>query len=173
MKWLTTRWMDWNLVWKGHKTPLREVVLWLYELYLAARITIRLREKVFQRDTQLVGAGGQRWRAIISSYEPRETALRISSPWLYRKPPLYHLSFIKPTLCNCINPQWGPTSKTEPCYLRLIPKDVHTPSCNQAKTTKKMKSCFILDRSYGFWKVDSWVEKWLKWCFIEENINCW
>lgn len=85
--------------------------LLLYELYLAGRVTIGACEKVFQRDTQLVGAGGQRWRAIISSYEPRETAPRISSPWLYRKPPLYHLSFIKPTLCSCLSPQWGPTSK--------------------------------------------------------------
>lgn len=31
-----------------------------YELYLVARITITACEKVFQRDTQLVGAGGQR-----------------------------------------------------------------------------------------------------------------
>ena len=72
----------------------------LCELYLAGRTTIGACEKVFQRNTQLVGAGGQRWRAIISSYEPREAALRISSPWLHRKPPLHHLSFIKPTLCN-------------------------------------------------------------------------
>lgn len=46
-------------------------------------------------ETQLVGAGGQRQRAIISSYEPPETALRTGS--LRRKPPLHHLSFIKPT----------------------------------------------------------------------------
>lgn len=84
--------------------------------------------KKSQGDIQLEGAGGQRRRALIQSYEPREAALLDNC-----KPSPNQETLITPTLWNRLNLHRPTNSEKQPGHL--VSEDARTSSRDHGNTS--------------------------------------